>query len=510
MDSVIDEVTFIGPAYKRQPDVIHKGFWTPELAEWTEADGYTEKRDLQYYTWSGNVKVTGTSVNASPVLCVVKADVGQNTLVVTVTGLVGVPDPDATVVSGNTTISGFSKNWQYGEPVYRREWVTGEDFEHTFTIQSHTRPGQVYKLSNKRIYKITDVTVSGAIPAQPLTKLGFYALADNGSKLLYSLNWNKIFEYGRTVLYGNYGHPNKCPRCVGSGYVANVNDTCQQCNGYGYSGPNASGFLERQVGLDYGLIKDNDSTDSEFRNKIWAKEWWVTPTPKEIQRYFAHFSRIEDSEVEVTNVDRIATSNLPTGVEKAVDVMLPYSIPFAVFDKSDRIWDQMAESIEPAGIDIRFSFLVAGFSGFWEWEDWDSIYASGIVSGFQSGWTGTVWEYGFTNPISNIDHGSNSFYSEWGEDFFFFNHLCQSIHPSGYISGISGIQMNSGLTHSWESGAIESGAWLKWVEVSGSDGKADIWNTGDGTWGFVQNAMWVSGVYYYDNFWASGLDGIQY
>ena len=514
MDSTNNEVEYIGPAFRRQVDGIHRGFWTPELAEWREDNGYTEIRDLQSYTWSGNIKVTGVSVNASPILCVIKTQVGHIPLTVTVSGLLGQPDPNENVVSGDTTISGFTIDYQYNETIYRRAWSTGGgEFDYTFTINPHTKAGQVYRLPNKRIYKITNISVSGGIADQPLARLGFYALADNGSKLLYSLNWNKVFEYGRTVLYGAYGNPNKCPRCSGSGYINEVANTCQQCEGYKYNGPNASGFLEQQIALDYGLVKESDSTDEEFRNKIWAMNWWVTPTKKEIQRYFAHFARIEDSEIEVNTIDRIETSGLPTGVEKVVDLLIPYNIPFSVFDKADKIWEQMASSVEPAGIDIRFSFLIAGFSGVWEWDEWDSIYPSGIVNAQTTGWKSNVVVYGFGDSW-NLDHGSNSFYSEWGEDFFFFNHLCESIHTSGYISGSSGIQMNSGATHSWESGAIESGAWLKWVEVSGSDGAGDIWDTGDGTWGFVQDALWVSGTYYWDNFWSSGVGtdvpGLQY
>lgn len=513
--STNEEVEYIGPAFRRQGDSIHRGFWTPELAEWREDNGYREIRDLQYYIWTTGVKYTGAVVNASPVLCVVKTQVGHNPLTVSVTGLIGQPDPNENVVSGDTIISGFTIDYQYNETIYRRAWVTGGgDFEYTFTIPPHTKPGQVYRLPDKRIYKITDIEVSGGITDQPLTRLGFYALADNGSKLLYSMNWNKIFEYGRTVLYGAYGNPNKCPRCSGSGYINEVLNTCQQCNGYKYSGPNASGFLENQVGLDYGLIKDNTTTDKDFRNKIWAMNWWVTPTKKEIQRYFAHFARIEADEVDITNIDRIFTSDLPTGIEKAVDVLLPYTIPFTIFDKSDKIWTQMAESIEPAGIDIRFSFLIAGFSGNFEWDEWDTPFVSGNVGGAITGLQPEYVVYGVDAGIWNMDHVSSSFYSEWGDDYFFFNHLCESIHKSGYISGASGIQLNSGATHSWESGAIESGAWLKWVEVSGSAGKADIWDTGDGTWGFVQDALWVSGTYYWDNFWSSGagsdVPGLQY
>lgn len=516
--STNQEVEYIGPAFRRQGDSIHRGFWTPELAEWREDNGYREIRDLQYFIWTTGVKYTGTTVNASPVLCVVKTQVGQNPLTVGVTGLFGQPDPNENVVSGDTIISGFTIDYQYNEAIYRRAWSTGGGiFKYEFTIPPHTKPGQVYRLPNKRIYKITDIDVSGGIADQPLARLGFYALADNGSKLLYSMNWNKIFEYGRTVLYGAYGSPSKCPRCSGSGYINVSGNTCQQCDGYKYSGPNASGFLADQVGLDYRLVKDPNSTDKDFINKIWAMNWWITPTKKQIQRYFAHFARIESEEVEVTNIDRVYTSNLPTGVEKAVDVYLPYTIPFSIFNKSDRIWDNMAESIEPAGIDIRFSFLIAGFTGNFEWDEWDTLFTSGIISGALTGLVQDPSTFGFDSDIWNMDHGSNSFYSEWGEDWFFFNHLCQSIHISGYISGDSGIQMNSGATFAkwdWTSGALPGPSWIRWAEVSGSRGTGDIWETGDGIYGFVQDAMWVSGVYYLDNFWSTGSSGatkdIQY
>lgn len=507
--SVVTGVEFIGPGFKRSPDVIHRGFWTPQLGEWKEDSGYNEIRDLQFFEYSGSIKQTGSSVNACPILAIVKSEIGHNDLVVSVTGLLGELDTSWPVASGSYTISGFSTNYQYNEPIYRREFVTGGGtFLHEFTIPAYTKPGKVYTLPTKRVYRISNVSVSGQITDQPLAILGFYALADNGSKILHSMNWDKIFEYASKVLYSAYGNPKKCDRCNGSGYITVSSNTCQQCEGYGYHGPNATGFMLNKIGFDYGLVQDADDTDQKFRNKIWAMNWWVTPTKKEIQRYFAHFARIEDNEIEVDNVDRSSSSTLPTGIECLVDVKVPYNIPLGVFSNSDDIWEQMAKSVEPAGIDIRFSFLARSMTGYWTWDEWTSRYISGyLVSGNLSIAHPDPMTFGFYQPVVNWDlRFGQGWHQEWGEDWMWFNHLDIGSHDSGYISGCSGVAMISGATYTWINGSMTGAAneWLKWAWPSGGNADDDEWHTGGADDEITQEAFWISGTYKLDNFWASG------
>lgn len=514
--NVVTGVELIGPAFRREADVIHKGFWTPQLAEWREGVGFNEIRDLQYYTWSGSTKVTGAEVNACPILCIVKSDIGHNNLVVSVTGTLGSLNTALSAVSGEYVESGFSTNNQYNKNVYRREFVTGGGtWQHQFTIPQYTQPGKVYTLPTKRVYKITNIAVSGDIADQPTCRLGFYALADNGSKILHGMNWDKIFEYARKCLYGTFPNPRVCVRCDGTGYIGTEDNTCRQCDGYGYNGPNASGLLLTKLGFDNNLIQNSTETDQTFRNKLWTKTWWVTPTKKEIQRYFAHFARIQDNEVEVDNIDRTSSSSLPTGIESKVDVKLPYNIPLSVFEVTDGIWEQMAKSVEPAGIRIDFSFLARAFTGYWTFEEWDSWYMSGHISGTLTGYKVDPMEFGFYNPIARWDfNGSQGWYCEWGEDFHFFNHLDIGTHASGYVSGCSGIMLVSGSTYAWWSGSMTGAAdeWLKWAWPSGGNANGDEWHTGlEAEEGYNQDLFFTSGTYHYDNFWASGAGyGIIY
>ena len=508
--SVVTGVGFIGPGFKRAPDVIHRGFWTPQLAEWRAGLGYNEIRDLQEYEYSGSIRYTGAVVNACPILAIVKEDLGDRDIKLLITGLLGAVDTTWPISSGVYTISGFTTDHQYNEPIYRRQFVTGGGtFYQEITIPAYTKAGKVYTLATKRVYKISDVNSSGDIVDQPVGRVGFYALADNGSKILHGLNWDKIFEYASKVLYGAYGNPSLCNRCDGTGYIATVLNKCNQCGGYGYAGPNASGFMMTHIGYDYNLVQDSDDSDEKFRNKIWAMNWWLTPTKKEIQRYFAHFARIQDDEIEVDNIDRSPSSGLPTGIESLVDVKVPYNIPAGLFSNSDDIWGLMAKSVEPAGIDIRFSFLARAMSGSWTWDEWTSRYISGyLVSGVISESFTDPHVFGFEQPIVNWDFGGpGGFGMEWGEDWMFFNHLDIGVHDSGHMSGVSGIMLISGATYEWWSGSTSGAAdeWLRWAWISGGVVNGDEWRTGNaGEEEFLQEAFWVSGTYKLDNFWASG------
>ena len=512
--TVVDEVELIGPGHRRVADAIHVGYWTPELVRWTDVNGYEEKQDLQMYNWVDGVKVTGVEVNASPVLCITKQLIGHEDLTVSVTGLLGVPS--GYVTSGDVVLTGYIRDWQYNQAIYRRYYATGGGtYEYEFTIPAHTKPGKVYKLPSKRLYKLTDVNVTPQRVDQPVTDIRFYALADNGSKLLYTLNWNKVFEYGRENLYSAFGHPNKCPRCKGSGYVAIETDTCIQCSGYGFHGPNATGYYQIQRGREFGLTQESGESDETFRNKIWAMTWAqnLVPTQEEIQKYYGHFARVENNEVEITRAYR---SQGATGIEVIVDLYLPQQIPLAVFDEGDYIWTRMAERIEPGAVQIRFSFAIQAFTGSLDFEDMVSHYRSGYIAGVYTGLILDPHTYGFDQLQTTLDTFGGQWYNNWGGDYFFINLLPTGlgglVHKSG-DDAESGFQMLSGDTYTWQSGLLTGHAWLEWAEPASGNAQGGIWDTGGN--GIIISEFYDinnSGTYYWDNFWSSGVgaQGIQY
>ena len=513
--SIIDEVELIGPGHRRKGDSIHYGYWTPELASWSDRDSFTSIRDLQYFAFDDTgLKVTGAGVNASPILCIVKDPIGENDLTVSFTGSEGILDSNQSIITGNITLTGFSSDHQYGINIYRREWVTGGDtIMHEFTIPKYTNVGTIFQIPSKRIYKVDSVTVTPQNSTQPVTSLGFYALADNGSKLLYSLNWNTIFDNIQKCLYGMYGHPKKCVRCNGSGYVTTETDTCMECAGYGFDGPNASGYLVDMIAKDAGVIQ-GDNDDKKFRNKIWAlKEWWVTPTKKEISRYFAHFARITTASIEIYENDRTVGA---TGVERVVDLMLPYNIPDAIFGVADPVWSQMAEKVEPAGIQIRFSFLSQAFTGDYVMESLSSVYMNYISGGIEyTGYTDGIDDtsmlkmstYGFYEPFAPHDFGSTAWYDSWGQDWFGFNYLTSG-HISGSISGLSGLMKTGATSPIWVEGLFQGDIWLRMAWPANSLVNDTVWETGGSS--EIDQDAWYTGTFLLDNFWCSGLDGIQY
>lgn len=503
---ITKEVELIGPGHRRRDSSIRHGYWTPELANWTDVSGYIQKETLIVTTYDNTgARVTGTEVNACPVICITKNKIGEQTLTVQVTGNEGAIDTDSYVDFSGVIVSGFTSDNQYGTKIYRRKWVTGgTGFKHSFTIQPHTDEGQVFLMPSKRIYEITNVVVTPENQDQPLTDLSFYAMADNGSKILYSMNWNKPFEYARQVLYGAFGQPNLCPRCDGTGYFTNVSDTCDQCSGYRFQGPNASGFLEDQIGLDVGITQDTGDSDETFRNKVWAMKWWIIPTKNETRRYLAHFARIEDNEVEIIENDRTSGA---TGVERVVDVYMPYNIPETIIDRGDGMWTQMAKRCEPAGILVRFSFLSESFSGDWIFEDLVSPYRSGYISGTLTGYLPPEHTWGFYEEYAH-DNGSYNWGNDWGDDWFFYNYL------SGATGGdiASGTAHISGATDTYIDGSLTGAGteWLRWAWPAIGNGDGDEWHTGV-TPEVIQQALWDSGTFYYDNFWESGTTGyIQY
>lgn len=506
---ITDEVSLIGPGFKRfTDDHIHMGFWTPELARWSDLNSFEPKTSLQEYYYSSGVKITGAKVNASPVICVVESQIAERDLTIQITGNTGIPS--GYIVSGDVTITGYSTNHQHGTDVYRREWTTGgEEFRYSFIIPAHTLPEKTYLLPNKRIYEITNISVNPQRQDQPLTQLNFHALADNGSKLIYTYNWNKVYNDLRTMLYGTFAAPKKCPTCNGSGYVVDEADTCQQCNGYKYSGWNATGYIFDQIARSVGIAQESGESFEVYQDKVWAKRWEVIPTVSSIKKYFAHFAHCTTGEVGIYNNFRTTNTS---GVECIVDIMLPYVLPEARFSTSNTFWNVMAESCEPAGINIRFSFLVSGnLTGQFDFEAIQSSFISYYVDGiYYTGGTGSdnlpdPHGYGFDEPFGLLGIAKHSgWYQRWVTPWFFYN-LTSGIQTDA----VSGYAVLSGVSYSWISGVLTGTTWSKWAQPAETLVNDTIWETGEAP--FVeQNKFWDTGTYYWDNFWGSGADGNIY
>jgi len=531
--NVKDEVEAMGPGFKRRASSMRQGFWTPKLATWSDKDGFVRGDDLQYYTWVSGVKVTGFAVNASPVICVVESEIAEQDLWIEVTGHTG--QPTGSITSGGITITGFEVNHQYGIDVYRHSWCTGAaGYTGSFGIDANELPGTTILLPNKRIYSITDVNVyiSGTTTiaqraTQPLTKLGFYALADNGSKLLYTFNWDKIYEDMRAMTFGRFAAPKRCPTCMGSGTVSDVE--CFQCDGYGYNGYNSTGYMLNEIGKEYGIVQETGESFDTFQNRIWAKKWLIYPSKTEIQRYFAHFARLNAEEVEITSNYR---SHSSSGVESIIDIKLPYVITNSKFTAGNTFWNVMAERCEPAGTLVRFAFLVAGGSltGTLDLEQIESAqmpYYSGSQGIYETGVSGNltgayldphVYGFGEASFASVQQKSMGGWYAGWGAPSMYGSVMITGSLLVGGVGGwesgddcCSGYSVVSGDTYTWCSGGFEGREWTKWAWPSGGQGTGGVWHTGTlAEEGYSQDLLFSTGTYYWDNFWASGLAGVQY
>lgn len=505
------EVSVIGPGFRRfASDNIHMGYWTPQLGRWTDSNGFEQKTVLQKYWYTDGVKYTGAIVNASPVVCIIESEIAERDLTVSITGNIGVPY--SYVISGDQVITGFSVDHQYGTDIYRREWTTGGDeYSYEFTVPAHTLPGKTYLMPNKRIYEITDVNVTPQRQDQPLTNLGFYALADNGSKLIYSLNWGKINEYIRKLLYSRFAAPKRCPTCQGSGYVLDETDICQQCKGYGFSGWNATGYMFDQIAREVGVVQEGTESFEVYQDKVWAKRWNVVPIVSKIKEYFAHFARCTTGEVDIINNFRTISTS---GIESIVDIYLPYILPESRFSTDDFFWNEMAESCEPAGINIRFSFLVSALTGIFDFEQYASVYmpyySGGIyyTGGEESSDLSDPHVFGFGEAFDIFPvMGNSSWYTRWMSPWWFFN-LISGEHTDA-ISGYTVVSGDTFGAWSWNSGLLTGTTWMKWAQPAQTLANDTIWATGEND-EINQDHLWSSGTYYWDNFHASGIGGVQY
>lgn len=346
------EIIKLMPTQFRQTttDPLDSGHYIPMLGYWTKDEGYVKKQSLEF---------EGESL-ACPVIAVVNRRVGKEDLTLTITAKVSEYDSTEERTQGEYTIK-------------RKTYTPTETTIQTdLTVPRFTRQWATFLLTGlgKMVYEITSIDDDDVL--YDTAKIEFYALASAGSRIIYWLGLFKITEILRDIVQGPWLAPTKCLRCSGTGIEPGFTvDPCKQCTGYGYSGYNATRYVQRNKGFDVGLARtvlewDNMTDDDhqvvkEFINKAWTQKWWVTPTKKEIKRLFAHFFQLSLDDIQIEErfhlQEPVWTINLPRKASLAS--------PFGrdIYEQHEDLLIYMAESVTPAGVSVFVGFYDLGSFG---------------------------------------------------------------------------------------------------------------------------------------------------
>ena len=355
------EIIKLMPTQYRQTteNPLVAGHHIPMLGYWTKSEGYVKTQSLSY---------KGESL-ACPIIAVVTSKMGGEDVDLTITTKISEYSSTQSKTQGNYTIK-------------RKTYIpTSTTKQTTLKIPRHTRQYATFLLSGlgKLNYEITSITDNCTYD---VGKVEFYALASSGSRIIYWLGIHKVAEELKEILRGIWLAPTKCIRCEGTGIEPNtISTNCKQCSGYGYSGYNASKYIQRMKSMDVGLVREildwDNLTESDhdiivkFINKCWTQKWWCTPTVTEIKRLFAHFYN-------TPRLQKVIIYQHFDYHEPVWNILLPFRTytgsPFGTLTLSDQeLLRYIAESVTPAGVNV--------FVGFYQ--DFEEVIFIGNIDDFE-------------------------------------------------------------------------------------------------------------------------------
>ena len=385
---------------------LNTGHYIPLLGVWTKAEGYVKKQSLVYKNES----------LACPVIAVVNDRVGKEDVILTITAKTSVYASTEEKTQGDYTIK-------------RKKYTPTETtIQTTLTIPRFTRQWATFLLTGlgKNVYEISTITDSVNYDT---SKIEFYALASSGSRIIYWLGLHQLAETLRDILQGPWISPTRCFRCKATGIEPGTTEPCKQCNGYKYSGYNATRSIQRAKGFDVGLARQvldwDNMTDAdhkivkEFINKSWTQKWWVTPTPTQIKRLFAHFFQLHEDDIKIEErfhlQEPVWRLLLPTKASGAS----PFGT--AIYENYEDLLKYIARSVTPAGVSVFIGFYNTGWFGEFDFStgkpSWINFKSGAFETRYKllgrARWT--FWN-GWTEGVDHFERATGSVGGIWTVD----------------------------------------------------------------------------------------------
>ncbi len=190
------------------------------------------------------------------------------------------------------TFSEFERKRFIDINYYRKMFITGDTvYTDSIYIETGTREYNQFYGNSDYVYEVTELSIS-----DPTQEINVYCMADDGSRLINTMENETTRDMLNIVQRGLFVHPPLCQLCKGVGVYNNV--VCPECRGYKYKGLNAEKYLLYQRGKDVGILRKTDSEES-FQYRVWAKKWHITPTKNEVKRYVAHMLRTNTGMIDI-------------------------------------------------------------------------------------------------------------------------------------------------------------------------------------------------------------------
>lgn len=347
-------------------------------------------------------------------------------------------------------------------------------------------------LGNK-IFDISTITSSVLANEDQIAggKVTFYGLASEGSKLLYYLGMFNLHNTFKKIINSIWIAPPKCPTCDGTGSVGD--ELCPQCNGYKYSGENASRGIALNKGYDvrisrtsfssYPLTEDEWAVVWKFINKAWTQKWWCTPTKGEIKRMFGHFYNVGQDAIRITERFHFSMPQWNISLPREGS----FGSPFEAGDVD--LMRFIAESVTPAGVNVFVGFYDIQYLGNTD-SLLDTVFA---FVGDQHPISKKIWWSGF-----------GQYHGLWNQRFRFWNGWCECTDNfEGNLSnwnesGVVAIQNTNDIGRHWcrleDNSAITTVTGLNignptgvleiWVHPCDTDLRIGAYLTGVDLWAF--------------------------
>ena len=382
---------------------LNTGHYIPMLGYWTKDEGYVKKQSLVYKSES----------LACPIIAVVNNRVGKEDLILTITAKTSVYDSTEEKAQGDWTIK-------------RKKYTPTETtISTTLNVPRFTRQWATFLLTGlgKNVYEITSVTDDNDYDT---SKIEFYALASSGSRIIYWLGLHQLTETLRDIFQGLWISPTRCFRCKATGIEPDTTEPCKQCKGYKYSGYNATRSIQRAKGFDVGLARkvldwdnmtDNDhQIVKEFINKTWTQKWWVTPTPIQIKKLFAHFLQLHLDDIKIEERFHMQEPVWKINLPRRASAASPFGIN--IYENYEDLLKYIARSVTPAGVSVFIGFYDSGWFGQFEFftgrPSWINFKSGAFETRYKllgkARWT--FWN-GWTNAVDQFERATGSVGGIW-------------------------------------------------------------------------------------------------